>query len=42
MDCQDYVRVAEFLGFIKGMCAAFIAIGLGAVSGFFIARKKRK
>lgn len=40
MDCQDYVRLAEFIGFIKGMCAAFVALSLGAVMGFLIARRK--
>lgn len=40
MDCQDYVRIAEFIGFLKGICAAFVALSLGGIMGFLIARRK--
>lgn len=41
MECQDYTRVAEFLGFVKGICAAFVALGLGAAMGYLIAVRKK-
>jgi len=41
MDCQDYARVAEFVGFVKGICAAFVAIGLGGAAGYLIAVRKK-
>lgn len=42
MACEDYVRIAELLGFVKGMGVAFVLVGVAVLLGFLIVNWRRK
>lgn len=41
MTCADYVRLAEFSGFVQGMAWSLLALALGLAGGWLIGKLRR-